>query len=656
MLKRPMLSSLFSIAVVTPLAIGGGGFGWIWAVLGISFLIAVHEWGHYMACVLTKTRTETFSIGFGPRLFGWERDADGSRRFTVGARQLDPLNHTMDFRIALVPLGGYVKMAGGEIIGESTSKDPDEFVNKSASARLFIICAGVVMNAITAFVLFALSFGTGKPVQPATVGTVVPGGPAWRAGMLAGDEILDIDGTRTRSWLDVRMEVVLGAGDKRAKVRVKRQDQEIDLSVQPEYQEEGGHLAIQAGPATRLTMGAGDEELTIGFSDAAKINGWPVRGGAEAGETITTLLQLGTREVTVESGGKSKILSIEVPAGEKAPGDTPKPRVGIEARMRFKVTDLRAPAQDVLSMGDELVAVVSNGTRHSVESITSLQRARLRAPVESIVVLRDDKELSLPVTLTEPAAARDFFDSVGTEAKDSGRRVRPLEPGHLAQTASGIWRYTSSPAADAGVVAGDEILRIANEEMNSWEDILKAIQGAEPGQPLDMVVRSKGQAERTVTVTPVDLEFAGTLDLTVTERTPFQVDGVGDALGIGVSRTWREVKNVFRTIGGLFSGDINFQKNIAGPITLITASKSQADAGLPSLFWFLGYISVMLAVLNILPIPVLDGGHALFIIIEKIKGSPLKESVVIKAMYVGLFLLLTLMFFAFKNDIGRLLS
>ena len=111
---------------------------------------------------------------------------------------------------------------------------------------------------------------------------------------------------------------------------------------------------------------------------------------------------------------------------------------------------------------------------------------------------------------------------------------------------------------------------------------------------------------------------------------------------------------MFRTIGGLFSGSISFNKNIAGPITLITASKQQAAAGLPSLLWFLAYISVMLAVLNILPIPVLDGGHLLFILIEKVKGSPLNEAVAVKAMYIGLFLLLTLMFFAFKNDITRL--
>ena len=88
------------------------------AILGVGFLIFVHELGHFLACRLTKTRVETFSIGFGRRLFGWET-IEGQRRFTVGARRSRPTDGT-DVRIALIPLGGYVKMAG-EIGGDGTA-------------------------------------------------------------------------------------------------------------------------------------------------------------------------------------------------------------------------------------------------------------------------------------------------------------------------------------------------------------------------------------------------------------------------------------------------------------------------------------------------------------------------------------------------------
>src|SRR5687768_7585498 len=118
--------------------------GLLWAILGIGFLIFIHEYGHYTACRLTRTRVETFSIGFGPRLFGWERPKGGKRRFTWGKRQLSPDDHAMDFRVAVVPLGGYVKMAG-ENPGQPKSGAGDEFSSKSIAQRLLIVVAGVVM-------------------------------------------------------------------------------------------------------------------------------------------------------------------------------------------------------------------------------------------------------------------------------------------------------------------------------------------------------------------------------------------------------------------------------------------------------------------------------------------------------------------------------
>ncbi len=661
MLNRSLFSTVFTLALGVPLiaALGGGGFGWVWAVLGISFLIAVHEWGHYMACVVTKTRTETFSIGFGPRLFGWERDKDGKRRFTVGARQLDPEDHAMDFRIAAVPLGGYVKMAGGEIIGESTSTDPDEFVNKSASARVLIISAGVIMNVITAFLLYSLAFWAGKPVRQPVFGTVIPGGPAWTAGFQPGDEVLEIDGARPHSWLDVRMEIVLGTRDERVPVRVKRGEEELELNVLPVYKEKGGYLEIQAGHAVKLTLGEGDGALDIGYSDAATINGWPVRGGAEAEKAITTALRLGAPAILVaKPDGGSKALRLEPGEGAPEGADVPNPKIGLEPFMRFRIKSLRGHAREVFRIDDEIRAVVSKGTPYVIESPSTLEMGRQLTPVSGIVVLRDEQETTLAVELSTAAEARSFFDSVGLEAGKVTNRVRPLAAGHLFPTVDGIWRYPSSPATAAGIRAGDTVLQVGNTETSDGDDVLKALQDAGAEGPIVLLVRSAGEAERNVSLTPVPLAYAGKIALTVTEREPIRLKdglaGLAEALGLGFKSTGREIGRVFRTIGGLFRGDISFNQNIAGPITLITASKQQAAAGLSSLLWFLAYISVMLAVLNILPIPVLDGGHLLFILIEKVKGSPLKEAVAVKAMYIGLFLLLTLMFFAFKNDITRL--
>ena len=135
---------------------------------------------------------------------------------------------------------------------------------------------------------------------------------------------------------------------------------------------------------------------------------------------------------------------------------------------------------------------------------------------------------------------------------------------------------------------------------------------------------------------------------------PFRAQGVADAFGMAVARTGREIKNIFRLIGAFFTGGISFSKNVAGPATIVAVSSDRAESNFLQFLLFLAYISVTLAVLNILPIPVLDGGHLMFILIEKIKGKPLKEETIGRLQFVGLMLLLVLMFFAFRNDFTNL--
>src|SRR5687767_1959091 len=116
---------MLSLGAALSFCLAASAAGYVWAILGIGFLIFIHEYGHYTACRLTGTRVETFSIGFGPRLFGWERPRGGKRVFTVGKRRLSADDRAMDFRVSVVPLGGYVKMAG-ENPGMERTGAPDE--------------------------------------------------------------------------------------------------------------------------------------------------------------------------------------------------------------------------------------------------------------------------------------------------------------------------------------------------------------------------------------------------------------------------------------------------------------------------------------------------------------------------------------------------
>ena len=134
------------------------------------------------------------------------------------------------------------------------------------------------------------------------------------------------------------------------------------------------------------------------------------------------------------------------------------------------------------------------------------------------------------------------------------------------------------------------------------------------------------------------------------------VSGLGEAVGIGVTKTVAEVKNMFRLIGGFFGSRISFSKNVGGPLTIANLSSRTASEGWGRFLAFLAFISVNLAVLNILPIPVLDGGQLMFLIIEKVRGGrPLSDAAIARFQLVGFGLLMLLMVFALKNDFMNLI-
>ena len=290
MRTRRVLTPLLALLAVVPVAAGLPGNSTLLAILGIGFLIFIHEWGHFAACRLTGTRTETFSIGFGPRLFGWERDREGARRFTVGARQLDPEDHAMDFRISAIPLGGYVKMAG-ELPGDPGTGADDEFPQKTATQRAFIISAGVIMNLITAFVFYALTYGLGRTTPAPVIGAVQGGGPAWEAGLRPGDRVLDVDGESIETNVDLLIESAVAAGDTPARLEVVRDGTRLPpIEVQARHDADEGRMRMGFRPGLGLRVGEGDHALVLGADTPATVQGVPVHGGLEAHGRIEAAL------------------------------------------------------------------------------------------------------------------------------------------------------------------------------------------------------------------------------------------------------------------------------------------------------------------------------------------------------------------------------
>ena len=181
----------------------------------LSILVIVHEFGHFIVAKRTGVRVEKFSVGFGPEIFG----------ITLGATR---------YLISLIPLGGYVKLAGetqGEIKGERW-----EYLSRSAGERARIIIAGPLLNYLLAFLIFSFVFIVGSPTLTSTVGEVMTGYPAEEAGLRPGDRIIEINSHPVDYWEDVTR-IVHTNKEPEIEVLVEREGNFIDLMVKPRQQE-----------------------------------------------------------------------------------------------------------------------------------------------------------------------------------------------------------------------------------------------------------------------------------------------------------------------------------------------------------------------------------------------------------------------------------
>jgi regulator of sigma E protease len=219
-----------------------------------------------------------------------------------------------------------------------------------------------------------------------------------------------------------------------------------------------------------------------------------------------------------------------------------------------------------------------------------------------------------------------------------------------------------SPAAKAGLQVGDRIVATDGRAMALWDEWVDYVR-ERPGETLGVTVERDG-GRREVTLVPEpqrtsDGEVVGRVGVGVrvpampeSQRREFR-RGPLEALGAGVERTGDmvafTVKSMVKMVQGLIS-----PKNLSGPITIAKVASASAKSGLESYIGFLALLSVSLGVLNLLPIPVLDGGHLLYYSIELVAGRPVPERVQMVGYQIGLFLVVSLMVFALYNDFSRL--
>ena len=317
-------------------------------------------------------------------------------------------------------------------------------------------------------------------------------------------------------------------------------------------------------------------------------------------------------------------------------------------------------AEAGLRPGDEIVRVDGVETPSWERARMALMQEAVDQPMIRLEVQGEDRMLR---ELTLDTAQLDFLQDEKTDILEQIGMLpwRPRIPPSIAEV------LPDGAAAEAGLKKGDRILAANGQpvtDVRSWVEFVRA----HPGEPIRLTVERDGKPlELTVTPrvktddTGNSYGFIGVQNVVeipedirrkmlVTERY-----GPLQALAQGVEKTWDMSVLTLKVLGKLIVGEASI-KNLSGPITIAKYAGISAQIGIEPFFAFLAVISISLGVLNLLPIPMLDGGHLFYYLIEIVKGSPVSEQVEELGQRIGLALLLMLMSVAFYNDILRLLE
>ncbi len=595
-----------------------GNFGNILlAALGISFLIFIHEAGHFLAARLFKVRVETFSLGFGPRLLGFRRGQT-------------------DYRLSLVPLGGYVKMAGE--YGDHDADAPlaaDDLMAKPAWQRAIIFSAGVIVNFAFAFVAFPLAFALGVPFTAPVVGSITPGGPAWAAGVQIGDEILTINGNRIYEFPNIALEVALG-DPHRSELTLRREGIEQRVPVRPSRNDSEGRWELGIGPAgdnkvivaenspaSRAGLVTGDRVASINGKDVTALSAAPTLNMAMLGQPV---------DLVWEHEGERRESRIE-PLHRTDPDHA---RLGVMA-VGTRIAGLRGPALEPQFGWRADDVVLSVGGRRVFQA-DELLEALEAAPAGSVATIVRRNRQSLEVSL--PAEQRSTIGNgdvaFGTDLGSSVVQVLP-----------------EGALAAAGLRDGDQIVSINGEPIEDYADLQREVRGS----PKTCEVRYRGADDGAVHTLTVSTQPAPILDygLSPAVLETLHAEGLSGAMRAGFDTSLNIVRTTWLTLTKLFTGDVA-TKNLGGIVSISVVTYRFAELGLPKLLFFLGLLSINLGFINVLPIPVLDGGQVMFLILEKIKGRRLSERFMNGMQLAGLAAIVLLVLYVTYNDISRLVG
>ncbi len=588
----------------------------ILTIFGIGLLLVIHEGGHYFAARAVGIRVKVFAIGFGPRLFGWQRNGT-------------------DFRVSLLPLGGYVQVSGDD---PSRPPRPGDLFYASAKQRLLFYAGGIMANFLFAFLIIPVLFFVGVPFVSPTVGAVSPDSPAWSAGMLPDDVVLSINEREVHGFRHISSGIALAERDTSLDIVVKRDGERVNLKLQPLFDEEKGFSTIGVAPAYDLSL-APDSDIAKAMGEHSQL---VAINGLETSNALGSqlaLLSLGDgRSNFVLSGldANNQRRDFTFESSDYVNSTLAAPaQLGVTV-LAQQVSVARGIFSETLVAGDKIVAINDQPLSKQSDLLEAISLAKSETLTLSVVDTQND----MRQVLVPPTTAHQLLQDLALVTNDD----------------MAFYVHPQSAAFAAGLRTGCSILRANDVAIQKMSDLRSVISSNTEGHSIDFIVLQNGSNEPTeIGVTPAaipQLDFGlmmMTKSTTVVARQPLH------AISLGFREAKAMVSEVATTAKRLFTGEVA-SKNMGGIISIGVMTNSFASQGLVSLFFFLCLISVNLGVLNFIPIPALDGGHILFALYEIVSGRKVGVAMQNIFQIIGVVLVLSMLVFVTSNDIQRLLQ
>lgn len=625
------------------------------AILGLGFLVFIHELGHYIVARRVGMTVEAFSIGFGKPIYQWEVNG-------------------VKWQICFLPFGGYVKIAGMERKGSiEPHQIPDGFYGKKPWQRIKVALAGPLINMVFAFLVFTIiwmSGGQEKPFQQYTniIGTIDPQSQLYTQGVRPGDEINSVDGIPVQGFSDMFMALMLNkkAASLNGLEIDYRTSQKAPFSYNIDPKLHGMSLieSLGIGPAQYLIFEEFSSPVspmkTSGIQKGDRIV-WANGEMTFSRENLSGAINEPKVLLTVKRAGKTfltrvprlKIPDLKLDANQKAELDD----WVHEAKLNSKLQELyfipynltnngivensinyfdqdaeekihtavcRALCDIPLEAGDQIVAVGGQHIETSFDLLTKLQTQT------GLLIVQRSKEAPLHNWKSADGAYESSINPTNlsriTQAIGTAEPV--LNAGDL---------YLLSPVSLVSMSDLSIDPKVRALAMQQYEAEKKAIESIENAQEKEAQLKQLEQMQKRL-ILGIQIQDR----LVAYNPTPItQFVGIFD-------QTWKTLLNLVR-------GDIS-PKYLAGPVGIVQTLQYSWASGIKNALFWLGFVSMNLAFLNLLPVPVLDGGHILFSLIESVTKKPIKSKTMEKLIIPFVILLIGFIIYVTYHDLARLLG